>query len=199
MDAALKNTAPSEAMTLARHAADGDREATAKLLKMLAPRLARVVRAVLGASHPDLDDAIQLSLIGFVQALPAFRGECDPSGYATTIAVRTAVATRKRAHIHRARHEQATETIPEHAPSPSESVEAHKRKEIVRDLMGQLPAEQAETLAMRVVLGWSREEIAQHTGAPVNTVRSRMRLAKEALKKRIEGNVALLEALEVET
>src|SRR5581483_5675783 len=85
---------PSEAMSLAKLAASGDKVATSKLLRLLAPRISRVVRAVLGAQHPDVDDAFQLSLIGFVQALPAFRGECDPAGYATTIAVRTALATR---------------------------------------------------------------------------------------------------------
>jgi RNA polymerase sigma-70 factor, ECF subfamily len=197
-EAARQTPIPSEAMTLARAAARGDKEATAKLLRAIGPRLARVVRAVLGASHPDLDDAIQLSLIGFVQALPAFRGECDPSGYATTIAVRTAVATRKRSYLHRSRHEPTTEALVEHEPSPSDRADAQRRKELVRDLLMELPSEQAETLAMRVVLGWSREEIAEYTGAPVNTVRSRMRLAKEALKKRIEADPTLLEALEVE-
>ena len=45
---------------------------------------------------------------------------------------------------------------------------------------------------------WSSvEEIAQHAGAPQNTVRSRLRLAKEALKRRIESEPGLLEALEV--
>src|SRR5580704_2208495 len=66
------STAP--AMALARAAAQGDSAATGQLLRALAPRLGRVVRAVLGGGHPDLDDAIQQSLIGLVQALPAFRG-----------------------------------------------------------------------------------------------------------------------------
>src|SRR2546422_54284 len=70
---------------------------------------------------------------------------------------------------------------------------------VVRDLLGALPAEQAEALAMRVALGWSLEEIATHSGAPLNTVRSRLRLAKEALKRRIESDAGLLDALEVPT
>ena len=56
--------------------------------------------------------------------------------------------------------------------------------------------EQAETLAMRVMLGWSREEIAEYTKAPVNTVRSRMRLAKEALRTRIAADPSMAEVLE---
>ena len=67
-------------MELAKLAAGGDSVATGKLLRAMAPKLVGVVRAVLGGNHPDLDDAIQQTLIGFVQALPAFRGDCDPLG-----------------------------------------------------------------------------------------------------------------------
>jgi RNA polymerase sigma-70 factor (ECF subfamily) len=42
------------------------------------------------------------------------------------------------------------------------------------------------------------EEISAASGAPINTVRSRMRLAKEALRKRIEADPALRDLLEVE-
>src|SRR5438067_4585894 len=112
---------PSEAMTLARLASSGDRIATSKLLRLLAPRISRVVRAVLGAHHPDVDDAFQLSLIGFVQALPAFRGECDPAGYATTIAVRTALATRRRARTHMTRQETTASILPHLGPSPCDA------------------------------------------------------------------------------
>ncbi len=41
------------------------------------------------------------------------------------------------------------------------------------------------------------QEVADATGVPVNTVRSRMRLAKEALRRRIEADPDLLEMLEV--
>ena len=58
----------------------------------------------------------------------------------------------------------------------------------MRELLAAIPTEQGETLAMRVVLGWSLEEIAAHTRVPVNTVRSRLRLAKEAMRRRIEAD-----------
>ncbi len=192
---------PGSSLDLARRAAAGDSAATGALLRALAPRLARVIRAVLGAAHPDLDDALQQSLIGLVQALPAFRGDCDPAGYATIIAVRTAVAMRKRVRTDHARRDDEAETdaIVARRPSPGDEVASQRRKELLRDLLGELPTEQAEALAMRVVLGWSLEEIAKQSGAPLNTVRSRLRLAKEGMKRRIEADPSLLEALEVDT
>ena len=51
---------------------------------------------------------------------------------------------------------------------------------------------------MRIVLGCSLEEVAAQSGVPLNTVRSRIRLAKERLKGRIEADPALLDALDVE-
>ena len=192
---------PSSTIALARLAASGDSAATGKLLRALSPRLVRVVRTVLGGMHPDVDDAVQQALIGFVQALPAFRGDCEPIGYATVIAVRAAVAVRKRARNDRARRDDDAEmdAMPGHRPTPGEELAAHRRKELVRDLLAELPSEQAEALAMRIALGWSLEEIASQSGAPLNTVRSRLRLAKEALKRRIVSDAGLLEALEVGT
>jgi RNA polymerase sigma factor (sigma-70 family) len=69
--------------------------------------------------------------------------------------------------------------------------------EVLRDLLADLPAEQGETLAMRIVLGYSLEEVAKTTGVPVNTVRSRVRLAKERLKARIEADPTLMDVLGV--
>jgi RNA polymerase sigma factor (sigma-70 family) len=188
----------SEAVVLARQAAAGDGVATGRLLRMLAPRLGGIVRTIMGAGHPDRDDALQLALIGFVQALPAFRGECDPAGYAATIAVRTAVAARKRANVRDGRQEPLQPEAPDPV-CPGQLAEANRRQELLRELLAAIPAEQGETLAMRVVLGWSLEEIAAHTRAPVNTVRSRLRLAKEAMRRRIEADAGLLEALEVDS
>jgi RNA polymerase sigma factor (sigma-70 family) len=197
--AASLEQAASSTQELARLAVAGDSVATGKLLRALTPRLVRVVRAVLGSAHPDVDDAIQQALIGFVQALPAFRGDCDPLGYATVIAVRAAVAVRKRRHIEHARRDDGTDAdeLVEHRLSPGDEAAAQQRKEILRDLLAELPPEQGEALAMRVVLGWSLEEISAQSGAPLNTVRSRLRLAKEGMRRRIESMPGMIEELEV--
>ena len=182
-------------LELAHRAASGSAAATQRLLGAVAPKVRGAVRTVLGSAHPELDDAVQLSLIGFVQALPAFRGECDPIGYARVIAVRTAIGVKKRQRARDARDDGTVpDAVPCERPSPSEHAAADERRNAIRDLLAQLPDEQSETLALRIGLGCSIEEIARETGAPVDTVRSRLRLAKARLRTWIESDPALREA-----
>jgi RNA polymerase sigma-70 factor (ECF subfamily) len=182
------------AIELARTAAAGDARATRRLLELVAPRVVRVIGAVMGASHPEVDDAAQLTLIGFIQALPSFRGECDPAQFAARIAVRTAGAVRRRSRARGSCEDHSVDL--EAIEAPPEEHAADRRRSLIRSLLDQLPEEQAEALALRIVLGWTLKEIATTSGAPLNTVRSRLRLAKEALRARISDDPVLAEALD---
>jgi RNA polymerase sigma-70 factor, ECF subfamily len=193
---AIADTAPpsrAAALELARAAGKGDALATRRLLATVAPRVLRAVKAVMGRGHPELDDAAQLALIGFIQALPGFRGECDPSQFAARIAVRTAGALRRRSRTRSSHYDAAVD--PDGIEGPRETPDAERRREVIRGLLDQLPPEQAEALALRIMLGWTLDEIATTSGTPLNTVRSRLRLAKESLRRRIAADGAMAEAL----
>ncbi len=184
---------------LARAAAAGEASATRELLSLVWPNAVRVVRGALGASHPDLDDVVQQSLIALLGALPGFRGECHPVGYASRIALRTALKARKRSKLDASRRELLARLAgdePEMAPVDDPLEE--RRRKLLRELLEDLPEEQAEALALRVMLGWSLDEVARATNAPSNTVRSRVRLAKEALRRRIEAWPELVDQLKGE-
>jgi RNA polymerase sigma-70 factor (ECF subfamily) len=168
------------------------------LFEALAPRMLRVARGVLGPNDPDVDDAAQEALVAFLRALPAFRGECSVAHYATRIAVRCCMVLRKRDRRGREIAEQAADAdASDDMVLAGEPVVAARRRSEIRELVGTLPEAQAETLALRIVMGLSMDEVAASTGVPLNTVRSRLRLAKEALRKRIESDPALAELLEV--
>ena len=186
---------------LARRATDGDEAAMRQLLRSVAGPLLAAVKAIAGRRTPDLEDIAQETLVAFVQALPAFRGECSVMHYASRIAVRTAMAARRRraARDHRLDALEDAEPEEQLAVSPGEEAWAAKRRELLRALLDELPEVQADTLALRVALGYSMQEVADATSAPVNTVRSRLRLAKEALRRRIEQDPALSDLLRGET
>jgi RNA polymerase sigma factor (sigma-70 family) len=174
-------------------ARNGDRRATADLLRLIAPAVARAGRAVLGAKHADLDDVIQQTFIAFVRALESFRGDCHPAGFAARIAVHTAISARRRTNAQRVRiRALASLASPDDPGSLADTPDlAVRRRQLVRSLLAQLPDDQSETLALHVVLGHSLEEIAEAMFCPVNTVKSRLRLAKQALRRHIENDPLL--------
>lgn len=189
------------ARELAMRAASGDLAGTQEFLAYVWPTLTRVAAGVLGARHAELDDAVQQSMIALVRALPAFRGECHPAGYASRITLRVALRVRrnvKRDVNRREALEQLSSADDEGTSTgaASDQTLGSRRRELLRELLEDLPEEQAEALTLRVVMGWSLDEVARASGAPVNTVRSRVRLAKEALRARIEAQPALAELRE---
>jgi RNA polymerase sigma-70 factor (ECF subfamily) len=191
-----------------QRAVAGDPAAIASLLRAVRGPVTAVVRRILGGSPAEADDVVQQTMIAFLQALPAYRGEGDPRAYARTIAVRTAIATRRRSRaepVQLARgvtydggdEEQTREAIDLGSVTAEDPAVAQRRRSVLRSLLDEIPAEQAEALAMRIVLGWTLEEIATSACAPLNTIRSRIRLAKEALRRRIEASPELLDTLSV--
>jgi len=154
----------------------------------------------MGPGHADVEDVTQESLVAVLRALPGFQGESTVLHYATRIGARTCLAARKRARAieaHRESFQRASVSAHDEAPQRGDAVAlSRRRKEELRALLETLPEEQSETLVLRIVLGMSLEEVADSTGVPVNTVRSRIRLAKEALRQRIERNRTTMELLE---
>lgn len=167
---------------LMERARAGDRAATRPLLQALIPLVHRVVRGVLGSQHPDVDDTCQTALVAVHQAVTAFRGDCKVTHYAARIASHVAMRQRKKRHALRAREDAEQPVDALHAAPET----ADALPEVWRSLLLELPENQAETVILRVVLECSLEETAEATGVPVNTVRSRVRLAREALRARIE-------------
>jgi RNA polymerase sigma-70 factor (ECF subfamily) len=180
---------------VAKAAASGDRRAVRTFVLTVTPHLLRVVRRVLGADHADVDDVTQDSAFAVMEALPTHRGECTTLHFACRIAVLTAMKARRRAAAQkrlRAREDTIPiEGYPSGGPAPDAELVARARAEAVRDLLDTLPTEQSEMLAMHFYLGYTVREIATTTRIPHETVRSRLRLAKQALRDRVADDPEL--------
>jgi RNA polymerase sigma factor (sigma-70 family) len=174
----------------------GDRDKLGRILAATAPAVLAVVRVILGSDNPDVPDVAQESLLAVKDALRSFRGEASLTQYARQIAVRTALAARRgRGARDRLleRYRRESEVAP--ADHEDDPVMRARRTAAFRGLLDDLPEEQAETFALRVVLDYSLDQVAEATGAPVNTVRSRVRLAREKLKQRLERDPELWDML----
>jgi RNA polymerase sigma-70 factor (ECF subfamily) len=69
---------------------------------------------------------------------------------------------------------------------PGLDAEAAERRRVVTAALAQLPAEQREVLELGYYGGLSQSEIAERTGQPLGTVKTRMRLAMQKLRSQLQ-------------
>ena len=75
------------------------------------------------------------------------------------------------------------------APEPAdEAVDAARRDQRVRVALGTLPPEQIELIRLAFFTGLSHGEIAEKTGVPLGTVKSRIRLAFRKLRNILDAD-----------
>jgi RNA polymerase sigma-70 factor (ECF subfamily) len=79
--------------------------------------------------------------------------------------------------------EHGFEDLPSTAPDPSSDVEGAELREQIRAALNELPDEQREVLELGYFTGLSQSEIAEATGQPLGTVKTRMRLAMQKLRE----------------
>ncbi|WP_417771375.1 sigma-70 family RNA polymerase sigma factor [Stappia sp.] len=70
-------------------------------------------------------------------------------------------------------------------------IDARTREERVRAALADLPDDQADLVRRAFFLGRSHSQIAEETGVPLGTVKSRIRLAFAKLRKRFEDDAAV--------
>jgi len=178
----------------------GSQGAIRTLVSAVGPAILKTLRRVLGARHPELEDAAQESVFAFVTALPGFRGACSTLHFACRIAVLTALKRRRAEPPPTSAlpdDDHPAAALPDAGETPLGALVSARRRAVLRELLRDLPEPQAEALALHLVLGHSIEEVGAAVGAPGNTVRSRIRLGKEALRARIAADGRLAELLAV--
>jgi RNA polymerase sigma-70 factor (ECF subfamily) len=189
-----------ELAALAAAVQRGDPAAVRTLLTTIMPQLLRVVRRVLGAGHPDLEDVTYEAAHAVLDGLPRFRREGTLRHFACRVAAFTATNAGRRdaAQKRRFRREAMdVDLCAASGPGPEQQAQTASLAPIVRELVATLPQALAEALTLHVIVGYTVQEIARASNAPAETVRSRLRLARQALRKRVLGNPTLREALEV--
>jgi RNA polymerase sigma-70 factor (ECF subfamily) len=173
----------------------GDADAFEQVARLYAPRLFRFALRLTGRRE-DAEDLVQETLLRSLPALRRFEGRARLSTYLTRALGnlwKNRLRARQRSRLvewFRASRsnpgrpdEGEAEFVPaDDAPSPLERLEAEDRAERVREAVSRLEPNRRLTLLLREVEELPYEEIAEMTGVPVGTVRSRLARAREDLR-----------------
>jgi len=178
---------------LAARAATGDEASQRRIVERLLDRVSLTVRCLCGG-EPDGEDHVQQTMIEILTSLGSFRGESTLESWAERIAVRTTMRHVKRRRwrsqfvvLDSEREGQARGPAPEHV------ISQHRMARRISELMEALSPERRTVLTLRLVLGYSIEEISGLTGWKVNTVRDRLAVARRQLRPRIMRDPVLRE------
>jgi RNA polymerase sigma-70 factor (ECF subfamily) len=191
-----RSPAPDEAQAervvaidpVVERAAAGDQDAFQELFRENAPWVYGRLRRMLG-TRSDLEDLVQEVFVRAYRSLPSYRGQARFESWLKRICACVAYDDiRSRRNVPRLEVLE-TETM------RTSREEDPERREAVRHLMriiDALPPQNRIVLLLHDLEGYTAEEIQLVVGAKsVNTVRSRLRLARAELHRRGRANPAL--------
>ena len=155
----------------------GDRDAFRLLVDRESRMVINACHRVLG-SPADAQDAAQEAFVRAYQSLATYRGDGPFGAWVRRIAVRVAIA-RLAAGVgvvsldEGRRHDTSGLDQPT-AADPVDRVLDDEEREVLRDAVAHLPADQRDVVMLRFFGDRSVEEIARITERPVGTVKSRL-------------------------
>jgi RNA polymerase sigma factor, sigma-70 family len=174
------------ARLLAAIAAEGDRQAFARLFAFYAPRL-KTMLSRQGFNAADCDDLVQDTMLAVWRKAGQFDAAAGAvSTWIFTICRNLGIDRRRRA----ARRLLADDLSPIDDVDPAPSAEAElvtiEEETRVRGALARLPAEQAEVISLSFFAQSPQTEIARRLGIPLGTVKSRVRLAMNRLRQLLD-------------
>jgi RNA polymerase sigma-70 factor, ECF subfamily len=158
----------------------GDRDAAGEFYDHYAPRIHRFILRALGgfSSPPDADDLLQETFLALAEALPFFRGDAALFTFACAIAHRKTMSF-LRTNARRARIVSALE------PVESASVPLSRDATLHRALAALKP-QYRELLHLKYVEEATTAEIATIVEATEHAVESKLKRARDALRRKLQ-------------
>jgi len=163
--------------------ASQSRAAAGALMAEILPRVRNLVRYLVRGDQ-GVDDLAQEALVAVLRGLPTYRGDAPLLAWVDRVVVRSTFERRRRERLRNTR--EGAEMPPDDAPLMRQSAPefALDRRALVLALE-QMNPQQRDALVLHHVVGMSVPEVAQALEAPIETVRSRLRLGMAQLRERL--------------
>jgi RNA polymerase sigma-70 factor, ECF subfamily len=165
---------------LMERVARGDLRAQHQLVVQLRPRVIRMARHM----SPRVDEVEGLTqdvLVQVLRSADSFRAEGCVEAWADRIAARTMLK-----RLRRERRQPQTVEIPElpdHGAGVDDEYLGSLRRECVRDLLAQLPADQRLAVVLKLVLGHTVDEVAEMMARSAWSVRYLLRQGRARMRQ----------------
>jgi RNA polymerase sigma-70 factor, ECF subfamily len=170
---------------LQKIARDRDPQAFQELFRLYGPRIKAMMMRQ-GADATAAEDIAQEALFAVWRKAHLFAAQ--KGGVATWI-----YTIARNLRIDRLRRQASSQELPEEMIDiasdddlPDEALNRSQERERIRKVLETLPPEQYEVVRLSYIEGLSHNEIAGVLGAPIGTVKSRMRLAYEKIRDAVE-------------
>lgn len=167
-----------------------DQAAFAALFDHFAPRIKAYLMR-LGADSGSAEELTQEAMITLWRKAALF----DPSRSSAATWLFRIARNRRIDALRRGRSADLDPEDPELRPAApedaDEAFDARLREERIRLALAGLPEEQAALVRLAFFSGQSHSQIAEETGLPLGTVKSRIRLAFGRLRKALEADDAI--------
>ncbi|MDQ0313868.1 sigma-70 family RNA polymerase sigma factor [Amorphus orientalis] len=159
-----------------------DRAAFVSLYDHFAPRInAFLLR--LGTDNGTAEELTQEVMVTLWRKAALFdRSKSSTATWLFRIARNRRIDVKRRDRSDRLDPEEPT-LQPAGSEPPDDALAAREREHLVREAIESLPAEQIELVQLSFFKGLSHSEIAEATGLPLGTVKSRLRLAFGRLRR----------------
>jgi RNA polymerase sigma-70 factor (ECF subfamily) len=182
---------PAEDAELLRAHGAGDPHAFARLYDRYDRPCFQFIRRMLGSGHADAaDDLHQETWISISKSAAGF----DPTKASFPAWLFTIARNKVWDHFRRQKvailatgDEDAAMRVVDPAPTPLDQVQSRELAQKLVDAVEALPLEQRGVFVMFAHAGLSLEEIAHATGVGVETAKSRLRYARNALRQALAG------------
>lgn len=189
-DADAASAAPVEDAVLLRRVAGGDEAALEAVYQRYGAACFRLARRILDEPHLA-EDVVQQVFLALWQGSGYDPKRGAVSTWLLSVTHHKAVDMLRRESGRRRRLTGDQELIEVQAagPGPADEAWARLRAERTRDALRELTAEHREVLLLAYYGGYTQREIADMTGLPLGTVKSRTLHAMNRLRGRLAGEL----------
>jgi RNA polymerase sigma-70 factor (ECF subfamily) len=169
---------PPDAVLAAIH---GDRRGAERLLTTLLPRVRNLVRYLVRGDR-EIDDIAQEALVAVLRGISSFRAEGTLEAWVDRVVVRATFAFLRRRRVDAAAAPTLMGDFELVGGSTVVGPDEYLSRRRAISVLDELPVEQRHALVLHHVLEMSVPEIAAELHIPLETVRSRLRLARGRLR-----------------